>query len=92
VSTGFDYSKVVILKDKEHSSQWNKSKDAKLQTLLNENSSQTLKELAEALNVSKSIISDRLYAKIQKANEFYINWIDYLKSSNYLEYLTMNFD
>ncbi|EFN83283.1 hypothetical protein EAI_06411, partial [Harpegnathos saltator] len=53
------------LKDKERSgqkSQPEKVEDAELQTLLNENPAQMLQELAEALNVGKSTVSDRLYA------------------------------
>jgi len=50
------------LKDKECSGQPKKFKDAELQILLDKNSSQTLEELAEALNVGKSIVSDRLHA------------------------------
>jgi len=63
VSTGFDDSKVDFdLKDKERSGQPKKFEDAELQVLLNENSAWTLEELAEALNVDKSIVSNCLQA------------------------------
>jgi len=48
------------LKDKVCLGQFKKFKDAKLQTLLDENLARTLEELAEVLNVGKSIVSDRL--------------------------------
>jgi transposase len=56
------------LKDKERSGQPKKFENAELQALLDENSAQTLEELAKALKVDKSTVSDRLHAmgKIQK--------------------------
>lgn len=60
------------LKDKERSGQPKKFEDAELQALLDEDSAQTLQELAEALNVGKSTVSDRLRAmgKIQKEGKW----------------------
>lgn len=56
------------MEDKEHGKPPKVFEDDQLEALLNENSSQTLKELAEALNVSEAAISKRLHAmgKVQK--------------------------
>lgn len=56
------------LEDKERSGQPKKFQDDQLEALLNENTAQTLKELAEQLNVDESTVSRRLHAmgKIQK--------------------------
>jgi len=56
MSTGFDDSKVMILIWKTKNVQSKKFEDAELQALLDENSARTLEKLAEALNVSKSIV------------------------------------
>jgi len=50
-----------------------KLKDAELQALFDKNSAWTLEKLAEALNVDKATVSDRLYAmrKIQKE----VKWV-----------------
>lgn len=60
------------LNDKERTGQPKKFEDFELQALLEENSAQTLKQLAESLNVGKSTISDRLHAmgKIHKEGKW----------------------
>ncbi|EFN85301.1 Histone-lysine N-methyltransferase SETMAR, partial [Harpegnathos saltator] len=47
------------VKDKERSGASNQFEDEKLETLLNEDPHQTLKELSESLNVDESTISKR---------------------------------
>jgi len=59
MSTGFDNSKVMIMIWKTKNVQSKKFKDAELQALLDEYSARTFEELAEALNVGKSIVFDR---------------------------------
>jgi len=61
---------IFICKTKKRSDQSKKFEDAK-QVLLDENSARTLEELIKALNVDKSIISDRLYVigKIKKKRQ-----------------------
>lgn len=58
--------------DKERSGQPKKFEDDELQSLLDENPAQTLNELAEALGVGHSAVSDRLKAmgKIQKEGKW----------------------
>ena len=61
-----------------------KFKDADLQALLiDKDSTQTLKQLAEALNVAKATISERLHAlgKIQKEAK----WVPYKLKEKYIE-------
>lgn len=58
----------IDFKDKERSSQPKKFEDAELQALLDGNSAQTLQDPAEALNVGKSTVSDRLRKKSLKTN------------------------
>jgi len=57
------------LKDKEHSGQSKKFEDAELQVLLDENSTRTLKELAEASN--KSVFNClHIMGQIQKESKW----------------------
>jgi len=75
------------LKDKERFGQLKKFEDAKLQ--MDENSVRTLEELAEALNVSKSIVSNRLHAieKIKKQNK----WVPHFEIiQNYLHFIAFS--
>lgn len=60
------------VEDKEHGKPPKKFEDAELQALLNENPAQTLKELAEALDVGQTTVYDRLKAmgKIQKEGKW----------------------
>jgi len=62
------------LKNKECSDQLKKFEDTILQALLDENSTRTLEELAKALNINESTVSDHLYAmgKIQKEGKWII--------------------
>jgi len=68
------------LQDKKRTGQPKKFEDAE-QVLLDENSARTVEELTEALNVGKSIISDRLYAiekifkKRQMGSTNCLNWL-----------------
>jgi len=68
------------LKDKERSSQSKMFEDAELQALLDENSARKLKELAEALNVGKSIVSNHLHVleKIKKKGQMGSTWLSEL--------------
>lgn len=63
------------IKDKERPGQPKKFENADLQALLDKDSTQTLKQLAKALNVTQSTISERLHAlgKIQKEGK----WVPY---------------
>ena len=62
VNDGFGVSKVVtsMLVDKEHEKPPKRYKDVELQALLDEDDSQTQKELAEQLGVSRQAVSNRL--------------------------------
>jgi len=76
------------LKAKKRLGQLKKFENVELQ--VNENSVRTLEELVEALNVSKSIVSDRLHAmrKIKKQNK----WIphEFEAIQNYLHFIAFS--
>jgi len=61
-----------------------KDQRSKLQALLDKNSVRMLEKLAEALNVDKSTVSDRLHAiaftrnNSKKANGFHMNCLNWL--------------
>ena len=67
---GFDVSKVVISTSAKKTVENHRKKfeDAELQALLDDDSTQTLKQLAKALSIDQGTISRRLHAigKIQK--------------------------
>jgi len=60
----------VLLKDKECSGQLKKFENAEVQALLDENSTRTLEELAEALNIGKSTVSNRLHAMKKEGSKW----------------------
>lgn len=78
------------MKDKKRSGQPRKFEDAELQALLDEDSAQTLQELAEELNVDKSTVSDRLHAmgKIQKEGKWVPHELSKLAIQNRLTICT----
>jgi len=86
------------LKNTERSGQAKKFQDAELQALLDENSTRTLEELAEALNVSKSIISDSTQWERfkKKTNGFHTNYLNCVqqigqsKSYNHLHFIAFS--
>jgi len=98
VNTGFNDSKdfdlkdkILIWKTKIIQIQSKKFEDAELQTLLDENSVRTFEELAEALNVGKSTIFDRLYTMgDSKGRQMSSIWIGYSKSFNYLHFIAFS--
>lgn len=63
------------VEDKQHGKPPKKFEDVELQALLDEDSSQTQKQLAEALQVDQATVSRRLHAlgKIQKEGK----WVPY---------------
>jgi len=77
VNTDIDDLKIVMKQRTFRSTK--KFENAELQALLDKNSTQMLKELAEALNVDKLIISYCLHAmgKFQKESKwvFHTNWL-----------------
>ena len=87
VDDGFCISKVVTStqgkkEDKEHGNR-QKFEDVELQALLDEDNSQTHKQLAEQLGVSQRIVSDRLreMGKIQKSGR----WVPHESNDKQME-------
>ena len=80
VNDGFGVLKVVtsMLQDKEHGKPSKRYEDVELQALLDEDDSQTQKQLAEQLSVSQQAVSNRLreMGKIQKTGKWVPHELD----------------
>ena len=75
VNDGFSVSKLEIsMLPKEHGKPPKKYEDVELQALLDEDDSQTQKQLAEQLSVSQQAVSNRReMGKIQKVDGCHMN-------------------